>query len=103
MIRRVVAVKFKEGTSPEQVQEYVETVRKFPGQVSAIVHLTTGPHVSDGDDSVAFSHVSLFDFEDLEGVRAFLTHPAHLAAAHGLFRQIIGQRVVVNYELHSDG
>ncbi len=52
---------------------------------------------------MAFSYVSLLDFETLEDVRAFLKHPAHLAAAHGLFRQIVGQRVVVNYQLPSDG
>ncbi|MDP2937490.1 MAG: Dabb family protein [Dehalococcoidia bacterium] len=89
MIRRVVSVKFKEGTSTQQAQQYVDTVRGFPGRVPVIKRLSSGPHASDGDDSVAFSHVSVVDFETMEDLQAFLKHPAHRTAADRLFRQIV--------------
>lgn len=99
MIRRVVAVQFSQDATAEQIRRYVETVEGFPEQIPQIRKSSRGLHVSDGDDSVAYSHVSLLDFDTMEDLQGFLKHPVHLAAAAGLFREVVAKRVIVNYEI----
>ncbi len=99
MIRRVVAVQFSEDATAGQIEQFVQTVQGFARLVPQIRNLSRGLHMSEGDDSVAFSHVTLFDFETMEDLQGFMKHPVHLEAIRGIFRQVVAKRVIVNYEL----
>ncbi len=99
MIRRVVLVQFSGDATAEQIERFVETVKSFPKMIPEIKSLSRGLHMNDGDDSVAFSHVSQFDFETMEDLQRFLTHPVHLEAIKGIFADVVAKRAVVNYQV----
>ncbi len=99
MIRRVVLVKFKEGAGPKEKKEYVEAVHGLAAGIPQIKSLSRGFHVSDGDDALAYFHASIFDFETRDDLQAFLTHPVHLETRDKVFQRIVGERVIVNYEI----
>lgn len=99
MIRRVVLVKLVEGAGPKEEEEYIDAVKGLAARIPQIKRLSRGLHISDGDDTLAFSHASIFEFETQEDLQAFIVHPVHHETRDRVFRRIVGKRVIVNYEV----
>jgi hypothetical protein len=76
-LRHVVLFKFKDGTSPEQVQQVVDAFRALPKKIDAIQDFEYGTDVSVENKSQGFTHCFLVTFRDEQGRDAYLPHPAH--------------------------
>jgi hypothetical protein len=95
-LRHVVLFKFKDGTTPAQVEEVVEAFRALKGKISEIQSFEYGTDVSVENRAQGFTHCFFVTFRDEKGRDAYLPHPAHKA-----FGALVGPRLdkvlVVDY------
>jgi hypothetical protein len=95
-LRHVVLFKFKEGTTPAQIEEVVDAFRALKSKISAIKDFEYGTDVSTENKSEGFTHCFFLTFADAQGRDAYLPHPAHKA-----FGALVGPRLdkvlVVDY------
>jgi electron transfer flavoprotein alpha subunit len=77
VLRHVVMYKFKDTTTPEQVQEVVAAFGGLPKKIDAIIGYEAGTNVSQEGKSEGFTHVFVVTFKDEAGRDAYLKHPAH--------------------------
>ncbi|UCG46830.1 MAG: Dabb family protein [Phycisphaerales bacterium] len=77
LLRHVVLLKFKEGTSAEQVRGIEQAFASLPGKISAIRDLEWGTDVSVENRSEGFTHCFIVTFVGEAERAAYLPHPAH--------------------------
>ena len=85
VLRHVVLLKFKEGTTDEQVRQIEEAFCSLPGKVDAIYDLEWGTDVSVENVSQGFTHCFLVTFLSEADRAVYLPHPEHKA-----FGQLLG-------------
>jgi len=98
-IRHVVAWKLAAedaGTRAEQAAEVARLLQGLVGVVPSIRALSAGPNVAypDGNADVAL----VMEVDDLAGLEAYQTHPAHQEVA-GYIRSVTASRLAVDFEL----
>jgi hypothetical protein len=77
VFRHVVLFKFKDGTTPEQIQQVVDAFRALPGKIDAIQGFEWGTDASTEMKAAGFTHCFFVTFRDEKGRDAYLPHPAH--------------------------
>jgi heme-degrading monooxygenase HmoA len=77
VLRHVVMYKFKEGVTPAQVQEVIDTFAALPRKIDTIIGFEHGENVSKEGKSEGFTHVFVVTFRDEQGLADYLVHPAH--------------------------
>jgi hypothetical protein len=77
VLRHVVMYKFKDTTTPEQVQRVVDAFAGLPKKIDAIIDFERGTNVSPEGKSEGFTHIFVVTFKDEAGRDAYLKHPAH--------------------------
>jgi electron transfer flavoprotein alpha subunit len=77
VLRHIVMYKFKDTTTPAQVQEVVEAFAGLPKKVDTIIGYEAGTNVSQEGKSDGFTHVFVVTFKDEAGLATYLKHPAH--------------------------
>lgn len=96
VLRHVVLFKFKDGTTPEQVEEVVKAFRALKDKIDVIQGFEYGTDVSPENKAQGFTHCFFVTFADEKGRDAYLPHPAHKA-----FGALVGPRLdkvlVVDY------
>jgi len=80
----------------EQAAEVARRLQSLVGVVPSIRALSAGPNVAypDGNSDVAV----VIDFDDVQGLDDYQTHPAHQEVA-GYIRSVVGGRMAVDFEL----
>ena len=73
----VVAVKFKEGTSAEDIQKVESEFRALKKKIDEIKDYEGGASVSLEKLNKGFEHCSILEFKDEAGLKAYIDHPAH--------------------------
>jgi len=94
--RHVVAFKFKETATDEQIAQIVEDFGKLKNQIPDIIAYEHGVNVSPEGLDAGFTHVFLVTFKDKAGLEVYLPHPAHKAFVEKL-RPLLDQPFVVDY------
>jgi len=79
VLRHVVLFKFKDGTSPEQIEQIEKAFCTLPDKVNAIYDLEWGTDVSVENLSQGFTHCFLVTFLSEADRAAYLPHPEHKA------------------------
>jgi hypothetical protein len=96
VLRHVVLFKFKDGTTPQQVDEVIDAFRALKGKIDVIQDFEFGTDVSTENKAAGFTHCFFVTFRDEKGRDAYLPHPAHKA-----FGTLVGPRLdkvlVVDY------
>ena len=96
VLRHVVLFKFKDGTTPAQIDEVVAAFRALKGKIDVIADFEYGTDTSVENKSQGFTHCFFVTFRDERGRDAYLPHPAHKA-----FGALVGPRLdkvlVVDY------
>lgn len=87
-LRHVVLFKFKDGTTPAQIQEVVESFAALPKKIDTIDAFEWGTDVSVENKAEGFTHCFLVTFRDEKGRGIYLPH-----AAHKEFVTLVGPRV----------
>ncbi|MGD8501393.1 MAG: Dabb family protein [Phycisphaerales bacterium] len=77
VLRHVVLVKFKDGTTDEQVRQIESAFCALPGKVDAIYDFEWGTDVSVEDLEQGFTHCFLVTFRSEADRAKYLPHPAH--------------------------
>lgn len=77
LLRHVVLFKFKDDTSPEQVQQIEAAFRALPGKINAIHTFEWGTDVSVEGKADGFTHCFFVTFRSEADRDAYLPHPAH--------------------------
>lgn len=77
VLRHVVLFKFKDGTTPEQVNKIEQAFAALPNKIKGIVRLEWGTDVSPEGKAQGFTHCFLLTFRSEADRDAYLPHPAH--------------------------
>lgn len=95
MIRHLVALHFKDGTTAQARQTLFDDLSKLDDVIDGITDFQTRQNVSVEDELVrGFRDLFWFDFRDTDVRDAYLIHPQHKA---------IGARLVAALEGGPDG
>lgn len=77
MIKHIVFLKFKPEASAQQRQEVIGELRALPGQINVIREYEVGEDVLKSPRSWDLALIGTYD--NLEGLRLYNDHPAHVA------------------------
>ncbi len=94
MIRHLVALRFKLGTSDQAKAKLYAELAGLKGHIGGILGFHAGPNISTEPLSRGFDDLFWFDFQDAAVRDAYLIDPAH---------QAIGARIVAQTEGGIDG
>ena len=95
MIKHVVLVKVKPGTSQEQIDAMVAGYNSMKDAIPELVSWSMGPNLrGDGE----FSHAMVAVVENLETLKRYVDHPLHQRVSAELGRPIFEKRVIADYE-----
>ena len=96
MVDHLVFFAVRNGASPEEVEDLVSSIRALRDEVPSTVDLTVGEDFSGR--SGGYTHAIFARFQDAEGLREYMEHPAHLAVVEKLDATTTG-RIVADYEI----
>jgi hypothetical protein len=96
VIRHVVMFKLKPDVSAAQRDEWLETSRRLHDQIDLVRAYSIGADLLRLPRSYDVAVVA--DFDNLEDVRAYADHPAHLSAVE-LSRELSEHIVSVDFEV----
>ena len=105
MIRHQVLVRFKPETTPEQKVAIFAELGNLQGRLSGILDYRHGPNVSPEEPVIhGFNDGFFFDFTDANARDAYLTAPAHKAAAAKLVAATArGREDIVVFDMELPG
>ncbi len=95
-LRHVVLFKFKEGTSPEKVDEIATAFAALPKRIDTVVDFEWGTDNSPEGLADGFTHCFFVSFASEEGRAAYLPHAAHQEFVQ-LLRPHLDKVLVVDY------
>lgn len=103
MITHVVLLRPRADLSPEERAGLAGALRAAIETIPSIRHVRIGRRVTFGRGYEQLMHtnyefVALLDFDDLDGLRAYLDHPAHEALATRFF-QVLDDALMYDYEV----
>ena len=96
LLRHVVLLKFKDGTSEEHVRQIEDAFCALPDKIDAIYDLEWGTNISVENLSQGFTHCFLVTFLSEEDRAAYLPHPAHKAFGK-LLSPYLDKVLVIDY------
>lgn len=98
-IRHVVAWKLAAEDADTRAQQAAEVARRLAGLVGVVPSiraLSAGPNAAYADANVDVAVV--MDFDDVAGLDAYQTHPAHQEVA-AYIRSVVAGRMAVDFEV----
>ena len=98
MVRHIVLFKLKDGlsfaTRQELMNKFKMAIEALPAQISVIQDIEVGLNINaDENWDIAIKG----NFENLEDVKAYAKHPAHVAAGE-ILAEVKESRACVDYE-----
>ncbi|HKL14731.1 MAG TPA: Dabb family protein [Balneolaceae bacterium] len=78
-LRHIVLFKFKESSSPADIQEIEEAFASLPSQIEEIKDFEWGLNNSPEGLNKGFTHSFMVTFDSEDGRSVYLPHPAHQA------------------------
>ena len=78
-VYHVVCVKFKEGTTPDQIKAVEEAFRELKTKIPGVMTLHWGTNVSPEKKNKGFTHCFVLTFGNEKDRDAYLVDPAHKA------------------------
>jgi hypothetical protein len=79
VVYHVVSLKFKEGTTPEQIKAVETAFADLKGKIPEIRTLNWGTNVSPEKHDKGFTHCFVLTFKNAKDRDTYLTHDAHKA------------------------
>ncbi len=96
MFRHVIQLRFKDGTSAEQIAALHAALAELPRQIPEIRRYHFGDDARLVDGNWDFALVAEFDSED--GYLVYRTHPAHLAVIEHHIKPLLKERAAVQFD-----
>jgi len=76
-LRHVVAFKFKDTATPDQIKEIENAFRALKHKIPEVVSLEWGTNVSKENRDKGFTHCFIVTFKDEKSRDTYLVHPEH--------------------------
>ena len=76
-LRHVVAFKFKDTASPDQIKDIENAFRALKHKIPEIVSLEWGTNVSKENRDKGFTHCFIVTFKDEKSRDTYIVHPEH--------------------------
>ena len=95
MFRQVVAIRWAEGVSVEDIQEFRDALDALRA-VPELVALTWGDDAGHFEGN--FDFVAVMDFADFDSARVYVQHPLHQTYIRDHAAKVIGERIVVQHD-----
>jgi len=107
MIRHAVLLKWKPGTTEEQIQYWVDGVLTLPDKIDVVRRYSIGRNVGLSAEGLAkeshysdnFDAAVVADFDTYADYQTYGDHPEHLSFIEDRVRPILEQRVAVQFDL----
>jgi hypothetical protein len=96
MRRHYILWKFKEGVTPEQIDEAFRHVDGLATAVPGIISIRNGPNLAPRGGG--YSHFSEMLFENANAHQAYNTHPAHVDVANNHTRPIAERALSLDFD-----
>jgi stress responsive alpha/beta barrel protein len=93
MLHHVIALRFTEGTTDEQIQRLVDGLMGLRSRIGTIRSMRMGKDLRIRPDNFEFA--SLIEFDDEAGYLEFRDHPAHQQVVRDCIRPIMAERAGV--------
>jgi hypothetical protein len=78
-VRHIVCLKFKEGTSAEDIKKVEVAFRDLKNKIKEVLALEWGTNVSFEKRDKGFTHCFVLTFLDEKDVKTYANHPDHKA------------------------
>ena len=95
MVVHIVMIKFKDGTSKEEIEEIKSEIDGLFGKVPTLLSMDTGLNFSDEDRAMDLSLIATFDSK--EDLKEYAIHPEHLKVIEKI-KKVAEYSKVVDYE-----
>src|SRR5882762_5992093 len=95
-LRHVVAFKFKDTATKEQIKEAEDAFRALKGKIPEIVSLEWGTNVSPEKHDKGFTHGFILSFKTEKDRDAYLVHPEHKKFGQ-MLGTILGDVFVIDF------
>ena len=95
MVVHIVMIKFKDGTSKDQIEEIKSQIDNLFGRVPTLLSMDTGLNFSDEDRAMDLSLIATFDSKD--DLKEYAIHPEHLKVIENI-KKVAEYSKVVDYE-----
>jgi hypothetical protein len=76
-VKHIVLLKFKEGTSEEQIAKFFDDVLDLSETVPGIDDYVSGTNCSPENSSQGLTHGFIMTFSDVAARDAYIVHPEH--------------------------
>ena len=97
MLRHVVCLTWSDDATPEAVAAVHAALAELPGAIDDIRGYRFGSDAGLGPANADFAVVA--DFDDADGWRRYMEHPAHQAVLADRIRPILKSRVAVQFPI----
>ena len=97
-VKHIALLKFKQGTSDEQIDDLFNTLLDLSENVEGIDDYVSGPNSSPENLNQGYSHGFVMTFHDAAARDAYLAHPEHQAFTQK-FLPLIDSIVVFDFDL----
>ena len=94
-LRHLVLLRFRAGTSPDQVEAIAAALRTLPDQIPELAAYLVGPDLALSDGTFDFGIAA--DFASRADYETYRDHPAHQAVIHELIAPLVAERAAVQY------
>jgi hypothetical protein len=91
-LRHVAWLKFKDGVSPERIEEHMAACRSLVDRVPVVQNLECGPNLSDR--AGGFTHCIIVSLPDRDALPAYLEHEEHVPVGEALVADVAELRVM---------
>lgn len=107
MIRHAVLLKWKPGTTEEQIQDWVDGVLTLPDLIPVVRRYSIGRNVGLSAEGLAketpysdnYDAAVVADFDTYADYQTYGDHPEHLSFIEVRVRPILEQRIAVQFDL----
>lgn len=96
MVDHLVFFAIRDEASQEEVEDLLSSIRALRDEIPSTVDLSVGEDFTGR--SGGYTHGIFVRFENRDGLREYMEHPAHLAVVEKLGVTTTG-RIVVDYEV----
>ena len=96
MVEHLVILKFREGTTQEQIEDFLVGVKGLRDKFDGVVDLSVGENFTNR--SQGFTHGVCVRFHDQAALEHYLSHPAHIDVVDTYIKPILDDIIVIDYE-----
>ena len=97
-VKHIGLLKFKEGTSEEQIQNVFDSILDITETIPGIEDYVSGPNTSSEGLTQGYTHAFIITFADAAARDAYLPHPEH-ERVKGLILPVADSLLVVDFEV----